>query len=193
MPARGWKKRKVMGELKAYVSCRGLRRQGRAFIKAIYDAYSKYNEHCYKEIMSRVPTDSGFLASRIKLVTKRNPEGMPYKEIEIPGAGSPGSPGYKAYIILMTLHTGWLRLPFERKAKGKAMVFDVKQGASMPKNPRYTGPGKRFVVRAIQRTQIKKNPFMKQVFVANYGLFTKFLEEEFMKLDREARKKKRLV
>jgi len=194
MPARGWRKRKALGELQVYMSTRGLRKTGLAFIRAIYGAYSKFNEHCYQEIMGKVPRKTGFLAAHIKLVTKKNPEGIRYKEIDIPGAGSPGSLGHKAFLTLMTLQQGWTRLPFERKAKaGKAMTYQVKQGAVLPKNPRNIEPGKRFTVTAMQRTQIKMNPFMKRVFEANHDLFTKFLLEEFKIIEREAKKKKRVV
>lgn len=159
-------------------------------IEALLRAYSKYNEIAYSRILAKAPKNvttanerwpTGFVSSKIKLVTKKYPGGMSYQEVDIPGKSSKGSRAWRAWIVIKALHEGWKKRPFVRRpTRKKALAFPVMQETRVV---RRRGVRRRIIVtpKAVQKKQITLNPWISLVWKELEPFFERYLKGELEK------------
>jgi len=158
-------------------------------LRAIYSAYSKFNERAYHYIQSTAPVSNtpskrfpaGFVKGHIQLVTKRRPP-YTYQEVDVPGKHSPRSRAWRTWVIINVLHSGWESLPFIRKpTRRRAMGLPVIQGGRLPEE----GESKIAAAKAIQRRQIRLNPWITRTWEAIQWEYHEFLLKELEKQPKE--------
>jgi len=158
----------------------------KGLLRAIYRAYSRFNREAYKQIIitapvSRTPSTrfpAGFVSSEIKLVTKRQPP-YTYEEVDIPGKAVVGSRAWRAWVTIRALHEGWTSLPFERVPTRRRVLRMPLQTGQVIYRPK-----------AVQATQITKNPWISRAWTSIEPKFPGILEEEIAKEKKEKKTEK---
>jgi len=161
------------------------------YLESIYRAYTVYNRAVLEEIIATAPKarigtaayPRGWLARHFKLIP-REEHGIKFYEVGIPGAKTKGTSGWRAWVVTMALHFGWKKLPFVRRPVTKrAMAFRKPEA-----EPGQEKPGKLVVIKkAVQRRQIKKNPWVKRAYMKKLGVFHKALAAEGVKFHHKAK------
>lgn len=165
----------------------------KAFLEAIYQGFSNFNEEAYRKIISQAPESktpnkrfqAGFVKGHIKLLERKTRGGYHYKVVGIPGASNRGSRARRAWLTILALHYGWQKIPFTRKpTRSKVLVFPATPGMVFGEER------KAYKAWALQVRQIKKNPWIARVWEDLEPEFRTQVSQAFENIRRRNKKEK---
>lgn len=174
-------------------------------LKALYKAYSEWQEALYPEVISETPITKsedprairGFVRDHIKLMTSHGEKGLPYKTIGVPGGTVRGTPAFHALSAIYAFH-GWTGRPLTiRPRRSKVLTFPLKKGEvfrrpELARPPPWGKGPKRWLVvpKVFQPSWGKPNPWIARIFEHNKDLLLRLVEDRIVKTIKRGRRVK---
>jgi len=196
---------------RTYVEMERPARPFRALIPAVYEAFSRFSEMIYPEVIAACPKITydprrrpGWVASHIKLMWTTGKGGIRFRCIGVPGGSVKGSDAYHALMAIYSLEKGWKTGITYGPVSKQAMTFPLKGGQSF-RNPKVAAippwsrgrrgrkPAKTWVITKkvthLPGQYKARNPFITRVFKSHY----RDLLSLFKEAKRVLRRRKKVV